>query len=92
MKKEDLGDYFEYYLSIIDYPIDLTTIKERIKDGYYSNVGQWRMDIDTMFNNCKKFNEEESDIYQSALKLQRFYFQDLRNSRLVDQSSTIRIR
>ena len=31
VRPEDLGEYFDYYLSVIDYPIDLTTIKERIK-------------------------------------------------------------
>ena len=74
VKQSDLGQYFDYYLRIIDYPIDLTTIKEKIKEGQYSSVAEWRRDVDTMFKNCKSFNEDTSDIYSSAEKLQRFYF------------------
>jgi hypothetical protein len=74
VKRSDLGQYFDYYLRIIDYPIDLTTIKEKIKEGQYSSVAEWRRDVDTMFKNCKSFNEETSEIYRSADKLQRFYF------------------
>jgi hypothetical protein len=33
VSRDDLGEYFDYYLSIIKYPIDLTTIKEKIKDN-----------------------------------------------------------
>lgn len=54
--------------------MDLTTIKERIKDGYYQNIPQWRMDMETMFKNCMSFNEEDSEIYKSAVKLESFYF------------------
>jgi Bromodomain len=91
---EVLGDRdtFQYYLSMIDYPTDLTTIKEKIKDGLYKNVAQWRMDVETMFKNCKVFNEEGSDIHQSAVKLERFYLSELRDYGLIENSSkTIRI-
>lgn len=29
--RESLGDIYDYYMSIIDYPMDLETIKEKIK-------------------------------------------------------------
>ena len=35
VKRDDLGDFFDYYLSIIDYPMDLTSIKDKIKHGSY---------------------------------------------------------
>ena len=35
VKRDDLGDFFDYYLSIIDYPMDLTSIKDKIKHGRY---------------------------------------------------------
>jgi Bromodomain len=89
--REVLGDYIDYYLSVIDYPMDLTTIKEKIKAGDYLSIEHWRNDIDTMFKNCMTFNEEESDIHQSALKLKRFYNKELRDYGLIDQGSVIRI-
>jgi hypothetical protein len=33
---------YRYYLNTIDYPMDLTTIKEKIKEDQYPNVGLWR--------------------------------------------------
>jgi hypothetical protein len=33
--------------------------------------------MDTMFMNCKKFNEESSEIYHSALILESFYFKKM---------------
>jgi len=63
VKRDDLGDYFDYYISVIDYPMDLTTIKEKIKGYKYQNVNQWKQDIETMFKNCKTFNEEGSEIF-----------------------------
>jgi hypothetical protein len=43
--------------------MDLTTIKERIKQGYYQNTNQWRQDVETMFKNCLTFNDDDSEIY-----------------------------
>lgn len=64
VKKSDLGDkVYRYYLSVIAYPMDLTTIKERIKQGYYQNPNQWRQDVETMFKNCLTFNDDDSEIY-----------------------------
>lgn len=91
VSRDDLGNYFDYYLSIIDYPMDLTTIKEKIKAGHYESVVQWRNDVETMFKNCRTFNEETSGVYESATKLQRFYFGELHQYGLYDQSSTIRV-
>jgi hypothetical protein len=33
VSRNDLGDYFDYYLSIIEYPMDLETMKSKIKAG-----------------------------------------------------------
>lgn len=31
VKRQDLGDFFDYYISVIEYPMDLTTLKEKVK-------------------------------------------------------------
>jgi len=54
-----------------------------------------------MFKNCKKFNEESSEIHKSAIKLGRFFYQELKDKGLLEKgllpttstsSSVIRIR
>ena len=93
VSKEVLGgqEYFDLYLSMIDYPMDLTTIKEKIKAGHYPNIYDWRKDIETMFKNCRTFNEESSEIHHSAVKLENFYFQELRDYGLIDSRKNTRV-
>jgi hypothetical protein len=65
-------------------------------------VALWRQDVEVMFRNCKKFNEETSEIHKSAVKLGRFFYQELKDYGLMEQkqlaptnsssSSVIRIR
>ncbi len=83
---------YREYLAMIDYPIDLYTIKEKVKAGEYKNPGQWRMDIETMFKNCKIYNEDISDIYVSAVKLENFYRSEVEEYRLTEIISGLRIR
>ena len=55
------------------------------------NVREWRQDIETMFMNCRLFNEETSEIFQSAVKLENFYFAELRQYDLIDTRKNIRV-
>ena len=91
VNQNDLGDFYNFYMSIIDYPVDLTTIKTKIREYSYNNQNEWKRDIFTMFKNCKAFNLDTSDIHQSAIKLERYYWQQLRSYGLADSQSTIRI-
>ena len=88
-----LGRLFDQYLRTIEYPMDLTTIKEKIKRGSYPSASWWRKDVETMFNNCIKFNEEGSEIHKTAVRLRDFYFYRLRQEGLADDyGAKIRIR
>ena len=75
---EDLGEYYQDYLDTIDYPTDLTTIKEKIKDRLFNGINDWLQEVQTMFRNCMRYNVESSEIHQSAKKLQRFFDSELR--------------
>jgi bromodomain-containing factor 1 len=70
--------------------MDLTTVKERIKQGYYESYYQWRQDIEVMFENCARFNEDGSDIHSSGIKLRRFFHNELRQSGLENKNFRIR--
>ena len=45
-------------------------VKKKQKRKKYQSVDHFMRDIDTMFNNAKMYNEDESQIYQEAEYLQ----------------------
>ncbi|CAJ0833861.1 5663_t:CDS:10 [Entrophospora sp. SA101] len=61
---------YPLYFQIIKNPIAMDTIKKRIKGVYYKTIKQCKEDWYLMFNNAKTFNEEGSQIYNDANKMQ----------------------
>ncbi|CAG8436971.1 6239_t:CDS:10 [Funneliformis caledonium] len=64
---------YPYYYQIIIKPIAMDTIKKRIKNNYYKTPRLFREDWHLMFNNARTFNEENSQIYMDADKLQETF-------------------
>lgn len=62
IKKSEAPDY----LDIVKRPMDLKTIKTRIKDGIITNSLEFQRDIYLMFANAMMYNRPGSDIYQMA--------------------------
>lgn len=60
----------EYYQAIQN-PIALDQIKRNAKRKKYRNVDEVLADLDIMFENAMQYNEEDSDIYEDALVLQK---------------------
>lgn len=61
----DLNAFPEYGI-IIEYPIDLSTIKARLENGYYRRINALQWDIRHIESNAKKFNEDGTSISRSA--------------------------
>lgn len=59
----------EYYHEIKE-PIAIEIIKRKQKRKKYQSVDHFMRDIDTMFNNAKSYNQDESQIYRDAVLLQ----------------------
>lgn len=59
----------EYYHEIKE-PIAIEFIKRKQKRKKYQSVDHFMRDIDTMFNNAKSYNQDESQIYKDAVLLQ----------------------
>ena len=59
----------EYYQEIKE-PIAIELIKRKLKRKKYQSVDHFMRDIDTMFNNAKSYNQDESQIYKDAVLLQ----------------------
>ena len=48
------------YLQFIQKPMDLGTIKKKIKDNSYNNIAEWKQDVDLVFDNAVLYNTEQS--------------------------------
>jgi protein polybromo-1 len=70
MDKPSKKDYPDYY-EIIDRPMDMRTINDKIKANVYKTVPECLADFRLMFANCMQYNEENSDIYNDAKTLDR---------------------
>ncbi|CAI9738520.1 PH-interacting protein-like isoform X2 [Octopus vulgaris] len=57
---------FPLYAKVIEYPIDLTTIKERLEHRFYRRVNSIQFDVRYVETNAERFNEPKSQIVRSA--------------------------
>jgi protein polybromo-1 len=62
--------YPDYY-KVINHPIDMTTIEAQIKGDHYASMDDVVGDYRLMFMNCRKYNEEGSEIYDDANVMER---------------------
>ena len=59
-------DYPDYY-KIITNPIDLKTIKRRIKSEHYASIQEFQEDMNLLFANACTYNVEGSQVYHDAI-------------------------
>ncbi|KAK2466243.1 hypothetical protein APHAL10511_001885 [Amanita phalloides] len=62
IKNSDAPDYHE----IVKRPIDLKTIKAKVRDGHIANSLEYQRDIYLMFANAMVYNVPGSDVYAMA--------------------------
>ncbi|XP_059081440.1 protein polybromo-1-like isoform X3 [Tigriopus californicus] len=70
MEKPSKKDYPDYY-EIISSPMDMNTINEKIKNAQYKSEDDMISDMKQMFTNCRRYNEDGSDIYEDANVLEK---------------------
>ena len=54
---------------MIECPMYLNLIQERLSNDYYSSMTSVIADFDLICDNALKYNEEESDIYELARQM-----------------------
>ena len=67
--KETYPDYY----SVIKNPMDMETIKKRIKSSSYKTLKKFKSDVNLLFDNCKAYNDPTSILHQDACELQFFF-------------------
>ncbi|XP_064633737.1 protein polybromo-1-like isoform X4 [Lineus longissimus] len=62
--------YADYYEEI-KRPISMTNIKKNIKSGHYNSLDELADDLELMFANAQRYNQDESKLFKDAVKLQK---------------------
>ncbi|XP_073850457.1 bromodomain-containing protein 8 isoform X23 [Macaca fascicularis] len=59
------------YHSIVQRPMDLSTIKKNIENGLIRSTAEFQRDIMLMFQNAVMYNSSDHDVYHMAVEMQR---------------------
>ncbi|NWU92445.1 BRDT protein, partial [Upupa epops] len=65
------------YYSIINKPMDLSTIQKRLEHSYYKNAAECIEDFKTIFTNCYVYNKPEDDIVLMAREVEKVFIEKL---------------
>ena len=68
-KVDEIKDSAYNYYNIIEVPMFLELIFERLKNNYYLNKESFLFDFNLLLNNAIKYNKEESEVVLNAKKL-----------------------
>jgi len=71
-EKVDEKSYPDYY-ELIKEPMDIQTIRIKIKNKEYENKEQFAYDCRLIFDNCEFFNEDDSAIGKAGHKLRAYF-------------------
>lgn len=77
----DVPDYYDH----IKYPMDLKTMGERLKKGYYVTRRLFMADMARIFSNCRFYNAPETEYYRCANSLERYFQTKMRELGLWDK-------
>lgn len=65
------ADWAPAYFQIIQRPMDLSTVKQKLLDDKYHSVDEWHSDINLIWKNATTFNKKPSLLYFVADFLQK---------------------
>eukprot|EP00764_Aduncisulcus_paluster_P007612 gnl/Carplike_NY0171/2489_a3347_630.p1 GENE.gnl/Carplike_NY0171/2489_a3347_630~~gnl/Carplike_NY0171/2489_a3347_630.p1 ORF type:complete len:230 (-),score=25.85 gnl/Carplike_NY0171/2489_a3347_630:39-728(-) len=65
-----------HYLTIVKYPMDLSTLKKNLKSGEYKLLYEFLEAADLIWTNCMRFNGKDHDFFKFALEV-RNEFDDM---------------
>ncbi|XP_068610795.1 bromodomain adjacent to zinc finger domain protein 2B [Brachionichthys hirsutus] len=61
------------YKKVIKKPMDFSTIREKLVSSQYQNLETFIIDVNLVFDNCEKFNEDNSDIGRAGHTMRKFF-------------------
>lgn len=75
------------YAFVVEYPMDLSTIKARLDNRFYRRVTAVQYDVRYVYTNACKFNQPKSDIVRSASIISDLCLEIIRNRDAVDATA-----
>lgn len=66
-------DEFPNYMEIIENPIDLSIIRQRVENLEYRRLKDFTKDMTRLFENARAFYSRDSNIYQCADTLEKIF-------------------
>ncbi|KAG7277750.1 hypothetical protein CRUP_023038 [Coryphaenoides rupestris] len=73
VSRTQIPDYYE----VIQRPIALSTIREKVNNCEYKTSGQYIKDVDLMFSNCLQYNPRHTNEAKAGVRLQNFFHSEL---------------
>ncbi|XP_074515535.1 bromodomain adjacent to zinc finger domain protein 2B-like isoform X3 [Sebastes fasciatus] len=61
------------YRKVIKKPMDFSTIREKLTNNQYLNLETFIVDVNLVFDNCEKFNEDDSEIGRAGHSMRRLF-------------------
>ena len=61
---------------------DLETMSKRLLSGYYSSVRLFVADMKRILDNCKQYNEKNTDYFRCAITLEKVFGSKLKECNL----------
>uniref|UniRef100_A0A3Q3X887 Bromo domain-containing protein n=1 Tax=Mola mola TaxID=94237 RepID=A0A3Q3X887_MOLML len=61
------------YRKVIKKPVDFSTIREKLITNQYSNWETFIVDVNLIFENCERFNEDDSEIGRADHSMRIFF-------------------
>ncbi|ERF70831.1 Histone acetyltransferase GCN5 [Endocarpon pusillum Z07020] len=68
VNRDEVPDYYE----VIQQPMDLSTMEERLSNDLYPTPAEFIRDAKLIFDNCRSYNTDTTPYAKSANKLERF--------------------
>ena len=79
--RKAVPDYYDH----IKFPMDFKTMTERLKANYYVNKRLFIADVKRMVSNCKAYNSPDTEYYNCATNMEKFFNNKLRDHSLADR-------
>ncbi|XP_060532907.1 bromodomain-containing protein homolog [Cylas formicarius] len=57
------------YTTVVSEPMDLSTMRRKLRDGLYSDLAAMEKDFDLMIANCLAYNNKDTVFYRAAIKM-----------------------
>lgn len=79
LKPVDRDEVPDYY-NVITEPMDLSTMDERLENGFYNGPKDLVNDLKLIFSNCKRYNDATTVYAKCAVKLEKYMWNQVREA------------